>query len=273
MNIHALIDADITLYKSCSAVEKSIHWGDDQWTLHADAAEAREMFDLAIADIRQATKATKVTLAFSSPSNFRVRLFPEYKANRQATRKPVCYSEVKRYANEAYDCVSYPGLEGDDVIGMIATSKRPGVRFIMVSEDKDFQTIPGWHYNPRTDVRRRVTKAQAMRALYRQTLTGDTTDNYKGLPGCGPVKADKILDASCTWEAVAAAFIAAGLTEEDALVQARMAHILHHGEYDHTTAEVKLWTPGTKSKTPARAKTSRPAAAATPEPARAASIS
>lgn len=75
MNIHALIDADITLYKSCSAVEKSIHWGDDQWTLHADAAEAREMFDLAIADIRETTKASKVTLAFSSPSNFRVRLF------------------------------------------------------------------------------------------------------------------------------------------------------------------------------------------------------
>ncbi len=273
MITHALIDADILLYKSCSIVEKPMHWGDDQWTLHADAASARQIFDLEVADIKQATRANKVTLAFSSPGNFRIRLYPDYKANRQATRKPICYPEVKRYAMEAYDCVTYPALEGDDVIGMMATSKRPGTKFVIVSEDKDFKTIPGYQYNPRTGKRMRITKAMAIRNLFIQTLTGDRTDNYPGCPGIGDVKAQRILDEDCSWEAVVRTFQAAGLTEEDALLQARMARILHYGEYDHKTAEVKLWTPGTKSKTRVRVKSSPPEAAGTPGSAKADSTS
>ena len=35
----------------------------------------------------------------------------------------------------------------------------------------------------------------------------------------------------------------AGLTEEDALVQARVARILRANEYDFGTGEVKLWEP------------------------------
>lgn len=267
---HALIDADIMLYQACSVVERATDWGDDWWTLHADANEAKQLFDVSISEAKDALKADKVTLCFSGPANFRVRLYPDYKANRVATRKPICYAEVKRYAAEAYTVACYPGLEADDVIGMLATMPKPSLKPVIVSEDKDFKTIPGVLYNPRTRERLRITKAVAIRNHLLQTLTGDRTDNYPGCPGIGEVKAGRILDEDCSWEAVVKAFAGAGLTEADALTQARLARILQHGEYDHVTAEVKLWTPGRKSRTRALVKSSAPAAAATPDPARAA---
>ena len=76
-----------------------------------------------------------------------------------------------------------------------------------------------------------------------QTLVGDQTDNYKGCPGVGPVKAETALGANPTWASVVGCYEKAGLTEEDALVQARVARILRHGEYNKMTCEVKLWTP------------------------------
>ena len=36
-------------------------------------------------------------------------------------------------------------------------------------------------------------------------------------------------------------FIEAGYTEKEALQQARVAHILRHGEYNKKTGKVKLW--------------------------------
>jgi DNA polymerase-1 len=85
-----------------------------------------------------------------------------------------------------------------------------------------------------------------------QTLTGDPTDNYSGCKGVGPVKAEKLLpatdhdqawDGALAWERVSEAFNKAGLTDDDALTQARIARVLRHGDYNFETAEVRLWTP------------------------------
>jgi DNA polymerase-1 len=38
-------------------------------------------------------------------------------------------------------------------------------------------------------------------------------------------------------------FARAGLTAEDALLQARLARILHNDDYDHAKKEPILWTP------------------------------
>jgi len=74
-----------------------------------------------------------------------------------------------------------------------------------------------------------------------QTLMGDSTDNYKGCPKVGLKTAEKILAENSTWETVVAAFEKAGLSEEDALENARLARILRDGEYNNETGEVKLW--------------------------------
>ena len=55
------------------------------------------------------------------------------------------------------------------------------------------------------------------------------------------MRAERILADSPTWEAVVDCFKKANLTEDDALLQARVAHILQDGDYEK--GKVKLWTP------------------------------
>lgn len=239
----ALIDADILLYQAACAVEKEIDWGSDMWTLHSDAREGKMMMDIAIAEIKEATKTKDFILCFSSPNNWRFRVLADYKANRISTRKPVCYHALKQYSEDTYDTRSYGTLEADDVIGLIATAPGDETDYIMVSQDKDFKSIPGKHYNPRTQEFFTIDRQSADRFHLYQTLVGDQTDNYKGCPGVGPVKAENVLTACPNWTGVVGCFEKAGLTEEDALVQARVARILRHGEYNKMTCEVKLWTP------------------------------
>lgn len=79
-----------------------------------------------------------------------------------------------------------------------------------------------------------------------QTLVGDVTDGYTGCPKYGAVRAAKLLDSISTeywWKAIVDAFKSQNLTEEDALIQARMAYILHKDDYDMETHKIKLWTP------------------------------
>lgn len=60
-------------------------------------------------------------------------------------------------------------------------------------QDKDLNQLPGHHYNPVTDERYYVTEFEGLKSFYTQLLTGDRTDNIKGLDRIGPVKAAKIL--------------------------------------------------------------------------------
>ena len=123
----------------------------------------------------------------------------------------------------------------------------------LLNQQKDFKAIPCKLYNPDKPELgvEDITEGAADRHHMFQTLVGDSSDNYKGCPSVGPVKANKILDdcdgAEETWEAVLKNFDKAGLSSKHALVQARLARILRHGEYDFETRKVKLWQP-TKQK-------------------------
>ena len=87
-----------------------------------------------------------------------------------------------------------------------------------------------------------VTQEQADYNHLLQTLTGDSVDGYSGCPGIGPKRAEKILE-TCDWDSVVSAYNKAGLEEQDALVQARVARILRWGEYDKRKKEPILWNP------------------------------
>jgi len=123
---------------------------------------------------------------------------------------------------------------------------------IIVSVDKDFKSIPCRLYNPDKPEEGivEVTKDEADRYHLYQTLVGDASDNYKGCPSVGPVKALKILD-SCDsyeecWVKILDSFDKAGLSSKHALVQARLARILRDGDYDFESKKVKFWKPPVK---------------------------
>ena len=79
-----------------------------------------------------------------------------------------------------------------------------------------------------------------------QTLKGDSSDGYKGLVGCGSIKASRVLLDKKTirdqWEAVLQEYTRAKYSIDDAYHQARLARILREGEYDYKLNKPILWS-------------------------------
>ncbi|WP_142850689.1 exonuclease [Telmatospirillum sp. J64-1] len=240
-----LIDGDIIAYQVAAGIEKPIHWGDDLWTLHSDAAEGRAILDDRLTGLLESLDADRLVIALTDGDNWRKEVYPSYKTNRAKIRKPVCLPEMRRHLSAEYETFQRPGLEGDDVLGILATHPKliPGEK-IVVSIDKDMKTIPGLHYNlSKDDGVVEVSEAEADYWHLFQTLTGDQTDGYPGCPGIGPKKAEDILKDDPSWERVVTAYVKAKLTEDDAIVQARVARILRYTDYDFKKKRPILWTP------------------------------
>lgn len=248
-----IIDGDIPAYKVASRVQVNIDWGDGIESKSADAEEAKRQIDQEITRYKKMLGATRAIVCLSDDLNFRKEFYPNYKANRKNVIKPALLSELKKYFHEAYEVFKRPTLEADDVCGILATvGDVPGLiegTRIVVSEDKDLKSIPGLLFNPRHPERGTVEISTETADLehMRQTLTGDTTDNYPGCPGIGKVKVDGVLTKKhadqTLWELVVSAFVQKGLTETDALVQARVARILRAEDYDFINKRPVLWTP------------------------------
>jgi len=257
----ALIDADILAYQAAVTSEQPYDWGEGMWTLHAFEEDAKAAFNTILNSIMEKTESKKAILAFSDSQNWRKDVLPTYKSNRAGVRKPMLLKYLRQWASTQHLTIQYPGLEGDDTIGVRATS--PSIineqgEVTICSLDKDFKTIPGKHYNFGRDEFFEISEHQADYWHMMQTLTGDSTDGYTGCPGIGPKTAEKILQAALDegtpwantqqlraiyWKHVVKAFDKAGFSEEEALVQARVARILRAGEYNFNSHQVKLWTP------------------------------
>ena len=240
-----LIDADWLIYSSCCSCEQDVKWNEHLHTLHCDERDIHEMIDGRVEYYQKiAEDNDDVVMCFTQYPTFRHTIFPDYKANRKNKRKPLAlYAMVEQIA-QRYKSESYTGLEGDDVMALLATSKKyPNP--VIVSPDKDMRTVPCTLLA--NDDMELITKKKADRHWMIQALTGDTTDNYKGIPGCGPVTAEKILGDAKTltdmWDKVVAAYEKKKQTFADAVLSAQLARILRKGDYDFKTQEVTLWTP------------------------------
>lgn len=260
-----LIDADTLIFEAATVTEAEVQWEPWLWTVHGDFDAAMEHLDRSLDTIQRELEADRMILALSDNTRWRNDVMPTYKSNRAKTRKPVTYKPLRQYCHEKYEVFQRPTLEGDDVLGILATHPHivQGQR-IIVSIDKDMRTIPGLHLNYRAaaEAGLYVTEAVSEQTadynhLY-QTLTGDSTDGYPGCPGVGPVKAKAILDKalgdgtpwadSATfvrlgWAAVVAAYKKAGLSELEALTNARVARICRHTDYAFATKRVIYWNP------------------------------
>lgn len=233
-----LIDGDIIAFKACASAETPVNWGDGLWTLHCFEQDVALRLDEQIDKLVNEAPVQDCIVALSDKENYRKELAPYYKANRKTTRKPMLLQWAREYMQSKYNTIIYRRLEADDVLGILGTANTDT---IIWSEDKDLLTIPAKHWLNGEVVE--ISEANADYNFYHQTLTGDSTDNYKGCPKIGGITASKLLDADCSWDTVVTAFAKQGLGEAVAIEQARLARILRNGEYDTDTGEVKLWTP------------------------------
>lgn len=241
--ITGLVDADIIAYQAAAAVEQPVDWGNGLWTLHAFENEAIVHLENAITTIKDETGVTSLLMALTSPDNWRVGVLPTYKMNRKKTRKPMLLPFLRQYLEDNYVTLAIPRLEGDDILGILSTEMAPAM---IISLDKDLKTIPGDHYHLGNRQLFSVSEGEADYNHFFQTLTGDTTDGYTGCPGIGPVTAAKLLDGKSyedMWSVIVRAFVKAGLSEEAAIQQARVARICRASDYNKTTQEVILWNP------------------------------
>ena len=239
---HLLIDGDIYLYEATTATERAVDYGNDNWVLSANLVESKELFKLMIDQIvDDIDPDASMTICLSDAGNFRKQLSDTYKSQRKAQRKPLIFPELKQWVMETYGTLMLPNLEADDVMGIMATTPMPVFDYIIVSTDKDLQTIPGKLYRQGKVVT--ITEQEADAYWLTQALTGDTTDGYKGCPGCGPVGAKKALGSVPSWSAVLQTYQKAGLTYDEALLNTRFARILRASDWDHDKQAVKLWEP------------------------------
>lgn len=258
-----VVDADLLVYEACTSVERAVEWSPGQFTMHADLDEAKAHIDSRLDKLVADLGADDAALALSDYTDpWRRIVLPSYKAARIENRKPMVYWALREYVVATRRTFSKPGLEGDDVVGILFTSPKiiPGEK-IVVYEDKDLLQLPGTHLRlcrmksgPVVDSLFTVSEAEGDHWHMMQTLAGDVTDGYTGIPGIGPKKAAKILepftaedpktfDVAAAWPAVVAAYEKAGLTAADALATARIARICRASDWNFKTKEVRLWTP------------------------------
>lgn len=237
-----LIDADFFFYRAASAAETELEFNPELTVVVGDFNKGKRIVEQELDKLRERFDTRDLLLTFTDRHNFRKDVEPSYKGNR-VKRKPAGYLKLKNWGMEAYPSLMKPGLEADDVCGILATNGTLD-NFVLVSPDKDMEQIPVRIYNLKEEFTQSPDKA--VRKLYEQCLTGDQTDGYGGVKGVGPKRAAQILD-SCEgdnyWPAVVDAYIENGMTYEDALRTLRLARILQAPDWDAEKQEPILFTP------------------------------
>jgi len=257
MTTTLLIDADVIAVRAAIFCETKFDFGDGDF-IEYHPEELPDYIEGEIQSYRTRLRCDNVVCVLSDSVNFRKEILPTYKASRPV--KPKLHAMARDYIKDNFDTKIKATLEGDDVLGILST--HPTLikgKKIIVSIDKDMQTIPGYLFDPDNDKRPRlIHPVAADRFWLLQTMTGDTVDEYKGCPGIGPVKAQKLIDdvvewgtpwasdeelVAETWRRIVELYISKGLTEEDALVQARVARICRHTDFNYKEKKVIPWTP------------------------------
>lgn len=247
-----LVDGDIIAYQAVTEAMVEHQNEHDEWTYTVNMDAVKEMLDTRMSEHERELRADETVMCFGGKGkNWRARIMPEYKANRTG-KKPLGYWACVEWMMEEWNGKRTRSLEADDLVGMAATDPEfmPGYDKIMVSEDKDFNCIPGKLYNPRYPERGvvEISERQADEFHLMQALAGDGTDNYKGCPGIGMLTAERLVrgdlagkSVSFIWTRIVAEFKKKGLTEADALMNARVARILRASDFKN--GKVVPWTP------------------------------
>jgi len=156
----ALIDGDMLCYRIGFACDKE-----------TEEVATSTMYNF-IADIMmQLDEVDEVEVFLSGKTNFRndVAVTVPYKGNREGNRKPQHHQALRDYLVNDWGAA------------------------IIVSLDKDFDQVVGWHYNFSKDKLYYIEQDEGDLNFYMQFLMGDRIDNIIGVKGIGCVKAANLL--------------------------------------------------------------------------------
>lgn len=298
LKVGLALDMDYLIFSAMSAAEDEVDWGEDVWTLNCDHNKARGILFGTIKTIKadiagQLKRKFNLTpdkyefvdlCIISGENNWRKGVLESYKANRKGKRKPVgypafCEGIMEHFGDRSF---KWDGVEGDDVCGILMTNPELAGcdRMISVSCDKDFNTVPGYFFwlTQMELVKNDEKSADEFHML--QTMMGDTTDGYGGIPGIGketakafiespefhyqatktmksgPRKGEEVLYwTTCKsgdeefdnfqgpglWRCMVSLAEKQGMTEQELLIQAQVARILRWSDWDHEARKPVLF--------------------------------
>lgn len=141
-----------------------------------------------LADVEHYCNTDNVTLQWfmGGEGNFRYEVDSTYKGTRG--EKPFYTGIVKEMLIKATGATIVDAIETDDAVALLQRKNT-----IISTIDKDLLNVPGWHYNPNTRSVQKLKPIESFRLFLTQCVTGDTTDNIKGIKGLGKVKAKDIV--------------------------------------------------------------------------------
>ena len=130
--------------------------------------------------------------------NFRYDIAEDYKGHRDPMTRPIHEKELRGYLIKQWDAKTIDGMEVDDWVSILCCQDI--INNVIVTIDKDLNNTPGWHYNYDTKKATFITDEEADLYFYRQLLSGDPTDNIKGVKGIGKQRAEELLPHPLTKE-------------------------------------------------------------------------
>ncbi len=139
--------------------------------------------------------------------NFRNDIYPEYKANRDATPEDLIPQfSIIRDATRAFDipAIELEGYEADDLIAAYAKlAREAGKKVVIVSSDKDLMQLVGDGVRMLDPMKSKwIGEEQVIekfgvkpdRVVDVQSLAGDSVDNVPGVPGIGIKTAAQLIN-------------------------------------------------------------------------------
>jgi len=243
-----LIDADLYAFSTAIAMQSENPFDPDGDDLF-DGKVARMIIDTRMRKLMEKFNTCHIVQCFSCnrKDNWRRDLDDTYKMNREGKLSPIGLTGLITYLKANYESISEPKLEADDLLGIFSTNGHFD-HTVLCSWDKDMLTIPTHIYNGNKDVLKKQSRVDALKFFIYQVILGDSSDGYKGIKGVGKKGAQKFINEHAKelaniWEPLVKLAEKKGHDEDYILGQARMAHILQHGDYDFDTEEVRLWEP------------------------------
>ena len=219
-----LIDGDIICYRTAFSREPV--------TLEDYCAVADSYITNIVVNASPAIKDYHVFL--TGKGNYRkdIAVTLEYKGNRPK-EKPEFLEAVRQHLITNHPISVSSGEEADDQIAIAAT--KLGLESVICSTDKDFNQVPGWHFNFVKKERYFVSEAQGLHFFYSQIIVGDRADNIQGVFGIGVKTVEKHL-ADCKTELAYYKKCVELLGSEERVLENGL--LLHLRRY-----EGQMWTP------------------------------
>jgi DNA polymerase I len=229
-----ILDVESYLYQACTACKTLHQVSEDIYAEVYNIKLGIQYIQDIVDKFKDKFMSRSIVLVIGDKNNnFRKGINPSYKAHRGS--KPLMYDMILKWAIDNMEVISLPHLEADDICRIIFEDNDnfKGEKLI-VTIDKDFYSVPCNLYrdNPKDNKIVTVTQEDAIVNEYVQVIMGDKTDGYSGIPNFGEKKARAFVTVETKWEDIVKLYIDNGLTEQDAILNYNMAHIVGYSDYN-----------------------------------------